>query len=337
MVCEYDIIVVGGGIAGSIISKELAKECNVLMVEKHTTPRHKACSGIQFSSFEKLIGEKIPPHILCNDIEFLEIINPQTNFKFISKYRMLNFMRNEFDSWLNKKAMEKGVTFKDGCIATLHEEEESYSVSIKNKHTKESEHYYPKIIIDAGGINSSIYRSIYCDEEYCPEKSGGSLNLYLEKEESIPDDRLYQIYDDRYNDLMFSWIYTKYDHTVIGGGYSDETFIQRVYDFLEYCKKEYDFKGTIVRKEGFKALSDFTKCRTGYKNVLCVGDSAGLVDLYRGVGMDVAAISAIKCANAIKKNVDYRENGKKWASLSHDRYKKSMKKIIMRNVKILPK
>ena len=64
---DYDVIIAGGGIAGSIAAKFAAKGgLKVLFVERHKTPRNKPCSGIQFDYFEKILGEKIPQERLCN-------------------------------------------------------------------------------------------------------------------------------------------------------------------------------------------------------------------------------------------------------------------------------
>ena len=63
---EYDVLIVGGGIAGSVCAKFAAKGgLKTLLIEKYKTPRKKPCSGIQFGYFQKIIGEKIPKERLC--------------------------------------------------------------------------------------------------------------------------------------------------------------------------------------------------------------------------------------------------------------------------------
>jgi flavin-dependent dehydrogenase len=58
---EYDVIIVGGGIAGSITAKYATQGgLKTLLIEKEKTPREKPCSGIQFPYFERILGEKIP-------------------------------------------------------------------------------------------------------------------------------------------------------------------------------------------------------------------------------------------------------------------------------------
>ena len=52
---DYDVLIAGGAVAGSIAAKFAAKEgLKVLLVEKDKTPRNKPCSGIQFGYFEKI-------------------------------------------------------------------------------------------------------------------------------------------------------------------------------------------------------------------------------------------------------------------------------------------
>ncbi len=89
---EYDVVVVGGGVAGSVAARFAAKSgFKTLVIEKFKTPRNKPCSGIQFLYFEKLIGEKIPRDKLCkNELFKVEMITPKDKV-LRGKMRMLNF------------------------------------------------------------------------------------------------------------------------------------------------------------------------------------------------------------------------------------------------------
>ena len=73
---KYDVVVVGGGIAGSVAARFSAEHgFRTLLVEKSKTPRNKSCSGIQFTYLEKLVETKIPPEKLCTNKLFnMEIV-----------------------------------------------------------------------------------------------------------------------------------------------------------------------------------------------------------------------------------------------------------------------
>ena len=77
---KYDVVAVGGGIAGSIAARLAAENgLKSLLIEKAKTPRNKPCSGIQFAYFEKLVGRPIPKEKLCaNEISNILSLHPMT-------------------------------------------------------------------------------------------------------------------------------------------------------------------------------------------------------------------------------------------------------------------
>ena len=78
---QYDVFIVGGGVAGSIAAKYAAMGgLKTLIIEMYKTPREKSCSGIQFGYFERIIGEKIPPEALCTN-KINRVKNPQGSEK----------------------------------------------------------------------------------------------------------------------------------------------------------------------------------------------------------------------------------------------------------------
>jgi flavin-dependent dehydrogenase len=68
--------------------------------------------------------------------------------------------------------------------------------------------------------------------------------------------------------------------------------------FYAYVCKKYNFKGEIVRREGFASPLK-SGVYFGEGNILLCGDAAGLLDAYRGVAMDNAALSARFAVQAI--------------------------------------
>jgi len=327
---HYDVVIVGGSIAGSVAARFLAmNNFKVLLVESAKTPREKPCSAIQFKYFESLIGSKIPREKLCsNNLKRLYMEWPNgKSFKIPS--RMLNFTRDVFDSWLNDKAVESGAIFRDAVRCTnFRTIPNGFEVFLHPKHGM-IEKVSTKYLISADGLSSTIRKIVRPQDFYGRgEKSRGiTLNYYLKtiNEGELNPNTLYQFWNLDFNNLMFAWSYKKNDLWVVGTGYTED--IQRHCDLLlDYVKEKFKFDGEIVKREGFASkfrIDEPDHVYLGKENLLFVGDAAGLVDPYRGLGMDAAALSGRRAANAILKA---EKNGHP----AEYYYSKSMRKLVKR-------
>lgn len=317
---NYDVLVVGGGIAGSVGARFCAEYgLNTLLIEKDDVPRHKCCSGIQFPYFEKLVGSKIPRNKLCeNELYKVEMVTPDDEV-MNAEMDMLNFWRSTFDHWLNEVAMKHGANFREstelidfkrqngGWLCKLREGKEDYPV-------------YSKYLIAADGGYSQIRKKLRPGD--FKQKSGGAaINLYFRGDQGeLDDNTLYMIHKKKFSTLMFSWIYKKDDDWIIGTG-ADNDPMGHLKRFYQYVIDKYGIDGEIVKKKGFSSNQN-DNLWLGTNDLLLIGDSAGLVDLYRGVGMDAAALSARLGALAIHEAEE--KNGKS----ALERYRSHMSRII---------
>jgi len=89
----------------------------------------------------------------------------------------------------------------------------------------------------------------------------------------------------------------KDDQYIIGTG-ANENPQQYAKKFFDYVKEEYNLSGELVKREGFSSTLQ-EGVYLGEENMLLVGDAAGLVDLYRGLGMDNAALSGRLAVKAV--------------------------------------
>ncbi len=322
---KYDVVIVGGGIAGSVAARYLAKGgINVLFVESGITPRDKPCSAIQFMYFQKLIGKKIPKERLCtNPITRLYLERPNGESMKVP-FKMLNFTRDVFDDWLNKIAVEEGAKFRDGVRCDgFKRTEKGYIVSLHPKH-QETEKVETRYLIAADGLSSSIKKKIR-PQDFQEKKPGITLNYYLkcENDGGLDPNALYQFWNLDFSNLMFAWTYKKNDLWVVGTGH-DNDVKGHCDDLLKYVKNKFNFDGEIVKREGYGSkfcLKDPNHTYLGEGNLLFIGDAAGLVEMYRGLGMDAAALSARRVAKAII-------NAEKSNKTALELYEKSMRKII---------
>ena len=295
---EYDVIVVGGGVAGSVAARFAAKHgFTTLLLEKYKTPRNKPCSGIQFTYFAKLLGAKIPPEKLCsNELWKAEIVTP--NGKILNgKMKMLNFWRSTFDSWLNSLAVEAGSDFLDETsFINFHEADNGFVIKVSTKTNQEQ--IKTRYLIGADGMLSGIRHKLQ-PKEFTYNAFGTAINYYFKGNTNLDPNTLYMFYKREFGPLMFAWAYLKDDLWVVGTG-ANQNPMEYAERFFTYVKKKYGLRGRIVKKEGF-ASTQKIEVYLGKGNLLLAGDAAGLIDVYRGVGMDTAALSGRLAIRAIRK------------------------------------
>jgi len=245
------VVVVGGGIAGSIAARYAAKNgFKTLLLEKYKTPRNKPCSGIQFQYFEKLIGKKIPREKLCkNELYKIEMITPKDKV-MKGKMGMLNFWRSTFDSWLNSLAVEAGVEFNDetsltDCIQS--EDGVIVKISTGNTHKDVKSHY----LIGADGMLSTVRRK-FRPLDFDRKASGATINYYFVGETNLDPNTLYMFYKKEFCPIMFAWVYLKDDTWVIGTG-ANQNPLEYADKFFNFVKGKYALRGNIIRREGFSS------------------------------------------------------------------------------------
>jgi flavin-dependent dehydrogenase len=282
----YDAVIIGAGISGSVSAKMLAESgYKVLLVDKATPPRDKVCSGVQLKYLEKLIGEKIPREVLCsNNLNRVRITLPSGRY-LEGNMSLLNFWRKDFDYWLNRLAIDAGADTCWGAkVSDYNAENDSASITIN------SESIETKYIIGADGLSpSSFMRKVLFPGNFSKELTGSSINLFYSGSSMVKQDTLYLYFRKRLSDIMYSWLYYKNDLLIIGTS-STEKLGHYAEAFVETVKNNFELNGYEVGREGFS-----THCKGGVllgrDRVLLIGDAAGFLDLYRGVGMDAAALS----------------------------------------------
>ncbi len=287
---EYDVVVSGGGIAGSVAARFAAQAgFRTLLLEKRKTPRVKPCSGIQWGYFERLIGARVPPDKLCrNALSRVEVVNPAGHsVRPPIPIRTLNFWRATFDHWLNGLAAQAGADFQDETtLLDFAETERGVDLRIG---TKGGEHQVrARYLVAADGAFSRVRRKLR-PQDFGARASGGAVNYYFVGSGALDPHTLYMVWNRDFAPLMFAWIYRKDDLWVIGTGAGDDpvSYAERFFRFVE---EKYGLQGEIVRRERFSsALKEGVYLGQGH--VLLAGDAAGLIDLYRGLGMDNAALS----------------------------------------------
>ena len=211
---------------------------------------------------------------------------------------MLNFWRSTFDSWLNSLAVNAGAEFRDEVLFTgIKEDGKVITANCATRNSKFE--VKTRYLIAADGLLSGIRKKLR-PEDFYTKATGGAINFYFSGKTNLDPNTLYMFYQREFSNLMFAWAYLKDDQWVIGSG-ADPEPLEYVERFFKYIEQRFSLRGKVVRREGFASPLK-SGVFPGVGNILITGDAAGLVDLYRGVGMDNAAISGRLAVKAILKS-----------------------------------
>jgi len=305
---QYDVIIVGGGPAGSTAGYLLSRAgLKVLIIDKSTFPRHKLCAGCitdkTIRLLERVFGETADSLKRNNIVNFesgrYEVFYKQTPLsQMTTGFRFLFVDRDIYDYYLLKKAMDAGAEFAGGDGIGLR----SLDILRSSVTTVSGMTYSADIIIGADGVNSWIRRSFLVElfgREDWTDNLAAAHEIFLSRESSgknFDHPALFFGYVDR----GYAWIFPNRERLKIGicalkKGRTDDVLAS----FRTFLSD-----AGLDRAAGEKIHSYvlpygcFLPLPT-FRNVMLVGDAAGFADPLLGEGIFYAQRSAELASHAI--------------------------------------
>ncbi len=295
---NYDLAVVGAGVAGSVAAYHAAKKgLKVVLLEKERLPRHKLCGGAiteKTVNLLKNLGMTPDRQSLGLEIENVTVKVPggEKSIK-ISSGKIYTTYRNIFDNFLAMKAQEAGAElFQDTFVR---------SIDIGTSpvlYIRGGDEIRAKYIIGSDGFYSLVARETKLRESF--PKNQLAIAAEYEIKGNFDIDAM-EIHFGR-SSFSYSWIFPKEDGVTIGVAELGSKLKSSIKDYLDNFVKAQNFLyGTkLPVSESFAIPMGGIKRVVANDRVALAGDAAGFVDSLSGEGIYYAALSGYLAAEAVK-------------------------------------
>lgn len=300
---SYNVIIVGGGLAGLTSAVHLSKKgLSVLLLEKHTYPKHKVCGeyisnevlpyleALDFDPFEYGAKNIIDFTLSTPGSRSISTQLPTGGFS-ISRYCI--------DWELAKKAKANGAEIIHANVTDIVFENDQFEVHI-NQETK----YTSELLIGSFGKRSNL--DVKMKRDFI-KKSSPFLGVKAHYKGVFPEDAvglhnfeggycgISKVENDHINVCYIADLKLFKQHKNI------DDFQQRVLCQNKYLKKVFDTCEMVFEKPLSISQVSFSAKDPVENHILMCGDSAGMIHPLAGNGMSMAIRAAqMACQQILK-------------------------------------
>ncbi len=336
---RYDVIVVGAGIAGSVLARLLAeKGVEVLLVEKDEySGKTTACGGLfDRPYFDRYVDD---PSIIEQEIKRNVFIMPWGEVTY--ECDQVTVKRRKFDRYLAERAQQSGAHLVTLTKAVDYRVKSPGAVEVTLNHRKsrETRTVQAKLVAFADGPHTLAKANPLFNYE--PNRPYWAY-AYAYEVEGVPiDPQEIKIYlDERIAPWGYGWIFPNRNDSNIGVG-TIQAEIDRgikVKEKLFYFIEEYEKTGPLLKdrkivdkKGGFIPMWLIQHFADDSQVVL--GDAGGMVSPLFGAGIDYAIEAAEAAApvilEALAHNDFTRHRLQRYEANLEDRVLKDLRKQML--------
>lgn len=295
---RYDVVIVGAGPAGAVLAYLLAKAgAEVLLLEKKVFPRYKPCGG----GLTKRALDSLPfevDEVIEERVHTVKaFIENECAFEIKAQQPVISMvMRDRFDHFLVKKALEAGVHFQGGAaFKDLRGKVEALKVETSSGPVD------ARFVVGADGVNSRVSQALGLPR---PENLMNAIEteVYLGDPERFGEYRHSAHFCFGRIPQGYVWVFPKKDHLSIGVLSRSMTMKKLKRQLFSYLDAGGFSPSMEVRALRFHLVpygSGKKRPLAGEKG-LVVGDATGYVDPITGEGISYAIRGALVASRILQ-------------------------------------
>ena len=295
---SYDVVIVGAGPAGAVLAYLLAKAgAEVLLLEKKVFPRYKPCGGGLTKRALDSLPFEVDEVIEERAHTVKAFIENECAFEIYAQQPVISMvMRDRFDHFLVKKALEAGVHFQEGvAFQDLRGEVEALKVETSSGPVD------ARFVVGADGVNSRVSQALGLPR---PENLMNAIEteVYLGDPERFGEYRHSAHFCFGRIPQGYVWVFPKKDHLSIGVLSRSMTMKKLKRQLFSYLDAGGFSPSMEVRALRFHLVpygSGKKRPLAGEKG-LVVGDATGYVDPITGEGISYAIRGALVASRILQ-------------------------------------
>jgi len=310
---QFDVVIVGGGTAGSYAAYHLAKlGLRVALVEskREELIGVKTCGdGLGKHHVERMSKFLTPnPRVFANEIRGVELHSPDAKTKLVIKGEGFVLDRFEWGKWLVREAVNAGAILYEGHTATRPIVEGSSVVGVKASDNRSGsfKEFRARVVVDASGsaavIRSKLPEEWPISEKLSPEDVSHAFREIVYVEEPIEDPNFIRIYLDA--DIApggYWWIFPRSPTLLnVGLGVWGISGVNPVENYKKYLAPKFKISRKYHVGGGFIPTRRPLRSLVG-NGVVALGDAAAAVNPIHGGGIGQALLTGELAARAISR------------------------------------